>query len=231
MIPTGIAHAGTTSDSHLGLALAHFLNPSAAAAIPPGPHIIHLPDPRQQAPSAAYCIPVNNKNSSFHVLAAGDSITQGSVPSRNLNYPYTIKLEELLRRKLGPKTRAMDAGVYYATAPAPATPAPAQLSTSVGLSTSVVVKGLACTGGAAAATEARHGLRDRCFAHAHATGSRVAGTGCSSCCFCRGYMHLCWEAQCQCMQVSSSEVLMLMLQQQEQRWQCQSPTVSAGLAS
>jgi hypothetical protein len=66
-------------------------------------------DQQQQAPGGGYCIPVE-KRGSFHVLAAGDSITQGSVPSRGFNYPYAIKLEELLRKKLGPRTRAIDAG-------------------------------------------------------------------------------------------------------------------------
>jgi hypothetical protein len=65
---------------------------------------------QQQAPGDGYCIPVERRSLSFHVLAAGDSITQGSVPSRGFNYPYTIKLEELLRKKLGPRTRAIDAG-------------------------------------------------------------------------------------------------------------------------
>jgi hypothetical protein len=69
------------------------------------------PDPdQQQATGGGYCIPVEQRRSSFHVLAAGDSITQGSVPSRGFNYPYAIKLEELLRKKLGPRTRAIDAG-------------------------------------------------------------------------------------------------------------------------
>jgi hypothetical protein len=73
----------------------------------------------QQKGSNSYCIPVERR-SSFHVLAAGDSITQGSVPSRGFNYPYAIKLEELLRKKLGPRTRAIDAGGLAAAAAAAA---------------------------------------------------------------------------------------------------------------
>lgn len=75
---------------------------------------------QQQPGSGGYCIPVQRR-ASFHVLAAGDSITQGSVPSRGFNYPYTIKLEELLRKKLGPRTRAIDAGGLAAAAAAMAT--------------------------------------------------------------------------------------------------------------
>jgi hypothetical protein len=44
------------------------------------------------------------------VLAAGDSITQGSVPSKNLNHPYTIKMEQLLEASLQGDVRAVDAG-------------------------------------------------------------------------------------------------------------------------
>jgi hypothetical protein len=46
------------------------------------------------------------------VLAAGDSITQGSVPSKNLNHPYTIKMEQLLEASLQGDVRALDAGVF-----------------------------------------------------------------------------------------------------------------------
>lgn len=35
----------------------------------------------------------------IRILAVGDSITQGSVPSKGANHPYTIKLKELLQSK------------------------------------------------------------------------------------------------------------------------------------
>jgi hypothetical protein len=44
------------------------------------------------------------------VLAIGDSITQGSVPSKNLNHPYTIRLKEVLEPQLSLPVRAVDAG-------------------------------------------------------------------------------------------------------------------------
>jgi hypothetical protein len=93
---------------NLGLALLNLFNPSAAGP-PPGQRLAQNPGQEQQQNPGGYCIPVERR-ASFHVLAAGDSITQGSVPSRGFNYPYAIKLEELLRKKLGPRTRAIDAG-------------------------------------------------------------------------------------------------------------------------
>ncbi|WIA15988.1 hypothetical protein OEZ85_012727 [Tetradesmus obliquus] len=85
---------------------------AATAGPPPGHRMSQITDlqQQQQPGSGGYCIPVQRR-ASFHVLAAGDSITQGSVPSRGFNYPYAIKLEELLRKKLGPRTRAIDAGL------------------------------------------------------------------------------------------------------------------------
>lgn len=56
-----------------------------------------------------YCIPAT-RGMQFNLLAAGDSITQGSVPSKNYNHPYTIKLKELLRKKLGKNADCTDAG-------------------------------------------------------------------------------------------------------------------------
>jgi hypothetical protein len=44
------------------------------------------------------------------VLAIGDSITQGSVPSKNLNHPYTIRMEKDLESLLQVDVRALDAG-------------------------------------------------------------------------------------------------------------------------
>lgn len=35
----------------------------------------------------------------IRILAVGDSITQGSVPSKGANHPYTIKLKEILQSK------------------------------------------------------------------------------------------------------------------------------------
>ncbi|KAF8059432.1 hypothetical protein HT031_005237 [Scenedesmus sp. PABB004] len=40
----------------------------------------------------------------LRILSLGDSITEGSVPSKNLNHPYTLELEKQLRRRL-PSTR------------------------------------------------------------------------------------------------------------------------------
>jgi hypothetical protein len=40
----------------------------------------------------------------IRILAIGDSITEGSVPSKNMNHPYTIELEQQLR-KLRPNAR------------------------------------------------------------------------------------------------------------------------------
>jgi hypothetical protein len=57
-----------------------------------------------------YCIPAV-RNQPFTVLAAGDSITQGSVPSKNLNRPYAIRLQELLKNHLSNgQVDAVDAG-------------------------------------------------------------------------------------------------------------------------
>lgn len=49
------------------------------------------------------CPPANQ--CSFHVLAIGDSLTRGSVPSLNTAHPYTLKLQELLKLKFS--TRAV----------------------------------------------------------------------------------------------------------------------------
>ncbi|GBF89342.1 hypothetical protein Rsub_02219 [Raphidocelis subcapitata] len=49
---------------------------------------------------------------SIRLLALGDSITMGSVPSANQNHPYTIELERRLREKLGTgKVTVTNAGV------------------------------------------------------------------------------------------------------------------------
>lgn len=37
--------------------------------------------------------------SELRILAIGDSITQGSVPSKGANHPYTIQLKNLLQSK------------------------------------------------------------------------------------------------------------------------------------
>lgn len=64
--------------------------------------------PPKVIPAGPYCIP--RAGNSFSVLAIGDSITQGSVPSKNLNHPYTIKLQEVLEPALQARVRAVDAG-------------------------------------------------------------------------------------------------------------------------
>lgn len=38
------------------------------------------------------------KDNTLRVLAIGDSITQGSVPSKNMNHPYTIQLQQQLQQ-------------------------------------------------------------------------------------------------------------------------------------
>lgn len=35
----------------------------------------------------------------LRILAIGDSITQGSVPSKGANHPYTIKLQQILQSR------------------------------------------------------------------------------------------------------------------------------------
>jgi hypothetical protein len=42
------------------------------------------------------------------VLAVGDSITQGSVPSKNLNHPYTIELQKELQQAFPSKKIDVD---------------------------------------------------------------------------------------------------------------------------
>jgi hypothetical protein len=46
------------------------------------------------------------QDNEIRILAIGDSITEGSVPSKNMNHPYTIQLEQYLR-KLRPNARVM----------------------------------------------------------------------------------------------------------------------------
>lgn len=43
------------------------------------------------------CPPANQCK--FNVLAIGDSLTRGSIPSLNSEHPYSLKLEELLKQK------------------------------------------------------------------------------------------------------------------------------------
>jgi hypothetical protein len=45
----------------------------------------------QSCPSAQQC--------PFRVLAIGDSLTKGAVPSKQLNHPYAIRLQQLLNTK------------------------------------------------------------------------------------------------------------------------------------
>jgi hypothetical protein len=66
-----------------------------------------------QQQGLAYCIP--RSAAGLAVLAAGDSITQGSVPSKNLNHPYTIRMKQLLEAQLSAPVRAVDAGAWWAT--------------------------------------------------------------------------------------------------------------------
>lgn len=47
---------------------------------------------------------VLRQDDEIRILAIGDSITEGAVPSKSMNHPYTIQLEQYLR-KLRPNTR------------------------------------------------------------------------------------------------------------------------------
>lgn len=96
------------------------INPPAAVITPPGTTVTQptLPvppvqqQPQQPAelePKGPYCIPRGPNG--LAVLAAGDSITQGSVPSKNLNHPFTIRMEQVLEQNLGTEVRALDAGL------------------------------------------------------------------------------------------------------------------------
>jgi lysophospholipase L1-like esterase len=46
----------------------------------------------------------------IRILALGDSITQGSVPSKNENHPYTIQLEQRIAAATGKKVEMVNAG-------------------------------------------------------------------------------------------------------------------------
>lgn len=52
--------------------------------------------------SAQTCPPA--QQCAFRVLAIGDSLTKGAVPSKQLNHPYSLRLQALLDRKF--KNRA-----------------------------------------------------------------------------------------------------------------------------
>jgi lysophospholipase L1-like esterase len=52
--------------------------------------------------SAQSCPPA--QQCPFRVLAIGDSLTKGAVPSKQLNHPYALRLQALLDRKF--KNRA-----------------------------------------------------------------------------------------------------------------------------
>lgn len=73
------------------------------------PIVAQPPPPGSQGQSGTYCIP-RSASGQLAVLAAGDSITQGSVPSKNFNHPYTIKMEQVLEATLQTDVRALDAG-------------------------------------------------------------------------------------------------------------------------
>lgn len=65
---------------------------------------------RPVVPAGPYCIPRGPAGSALSVLGIGDSITQGAVPSKNLNHPYTLRLEKVLEGLLQLDVRALDAG-------------------------------------------------------------------------------------------------------------------------
>lgn len=66
---------------------------------------------QQQAGAGAACAPPPQAPP-VRVLAFGDSLTNGAVPSRNANHPYALKLGEVLRAELAP--RAVDVAVVGA---------------------------------------------------------------------------------------------------------------------
>lgn len=65
---------------------------------------------RPIVPAGPYCIPRGPPGTGLSVLAIGDSITQGAVPSKNLNHPYTINLEKVLESMMQVDVRVLDAG-------------------------------------------------------------------------------------------------------------------------
>lgn len=67
------------------------------------------PPSSQGQPGPGNCIS-RSPTGQLTVLAAGDSITQGSVPSKNFNHPYTIKMEQVLEAGQQTDVRAVDAG-------------------------------------------------------------------------------------------------------------------------
>jgi len=85
--------------------------PPPITFVPTRPEVPSQPiaPPPKIVPAGPYCIP--RDANSFSVLAIGDSITQGSVPSKNLNHPYTIKLQQVLEPALQTRVRAVDAGL------------------------------------------------------------------------------------------------------------------------
>ncbi|KAF6263336.1 SGNH hydrolase-type esterase domain-containing protein [Scenedesmus sp. NREL 46B-D3] len=63
--------------------------------------------------SAQSCPPA--QQCPFRVLAIGDSLTKGAVPSKQLNHPYSIRLQALLNRKFNnrAKPNVTTAAYYY----------------------------------------------------------------------------------------------------------------------
>jgi len=57
-----------------------------------------------------------NDAQNVHILAIGDSITEGAVPSLNTNHPYTRRLAQLLRRKFpGSRVSIHNSGMHSLT--------------------------------------------------------------------------------------------------------------------
>ncbi|KAF8059433.1 Sh3yl1 [Scenedesmus sp. PABB004] len=87
--------------------------PAPAAAPPAAPEAgpAAAAAPSSAAAAGGFCIPIS-RGRPFNVLAAGDSITQGSVPSKMTNHPYAWKVEELLKANLATsRVSVVDAGL------------------------------------------------------------------------------------------------------------------------
>lgn len=113
--PADLATAAAEAASPPTVVPVHLAHPGLIAEVPSGltpnkPSELPAPSPSPTAPQQAkFCIPAT-RGMQFNVLAAGDSITQGSVPSKMINHPYTIQLSQLLQRRLGKNADATDAG-------------------------------------------------------------------------------------------------------------------------
>lgn len=110
--PSTDSNSGSSSSSTPTLSTGEQPDTSPPPDQAPDQKPVDTPADQQAQKQQPYCIP-NKQGDVFSVLAAGDSITQGSVPSRNRNWPYAIRLTQLLIRKLGIFASAQDAGAHH----------------------------------------------------------------------------------------------------------------------